>query len=144
MPLGGLRWSEWFLTSHGWRLVDGKVTIPHDGEIHRQVSHLIPFIPVLREKSNRSNIYMRKKVFTPPSASAGTDNIFLDTRKTIICKLNSTTGKICPITADIMWQSQETITDDDVIVALSPPALLRINPDNIFPDPMEISLNPDL
>ncbi len=41
--------------------------------------------------------------------------------------------------------SQETIIEeDDVIVSLCPPALLRINPDNIFPDPMEMNLNPDL
>lgn len=35
------------LTSHGGRLVDRKVTVPHNGEIHRQVTHLIPLVPVL-------------------------------------------------------------------------------------------------
>lgn len=35
-------------------LVDGKVSVPDDGEIHRQVPHLITFIPVLQE-INRHN-----------------------------------------------------------------------------------------
>lgn len=42
-------------TFQGRRLVDGKVPVPDDGEIHRQVPHLVTFIPVLR-MINRHNI----------------------------------------------------------------------------------------
>jgi len=55
-----------------------------------------PSYQYCEKKRNRNISYLRKKVYTPLSASAATDNIFLDTRKTIICKLNRTTGKICP------------------------------------------------
>lgn len=72
-------------------------------------------------KNNRNNIYIRKKGLY--SNKTDPDYIFFAIRKTIVCKLNSTRGKICPITTDIMWTSQETITDeDDVIVSLCPQA----------------------
>lgn len=43
-------------TFHRRGLVDEEVSVPNDGEVHREVPGIVPFIPILRRRRHRVSV----------------------------------------------------------------------------------------